>query len=351
MKIDEHSETIDLFSSDFSLASTNKNTATNPISEINLFFDCPQNSIISKSIQNFDNYSVLDNYNIFTYKGIEEEISSSISKYYSENNPYVNGSKNIRQNEEVLPDSYNQKKSDVIFLNKKRKNFNIFAPGENEDESYSRNNFKIFTPGENEDARKLINEVKKSNIKYYYYENNNSKKNILEDRRMSQDYERGKGRKKKNIFIRKDGTDSRLKRVKSGFHKKLFEKTNELFKERYKKEIKRLPQSFISNATKKMNKLMMKKTYKDLLLFDFESKKDVDLRNYESNKEVISYLEKKNFEHCEFVNMTYEQIFNEYLNSKEFENEIDHLIEIEQIEYVKNYIIKAINYISYYTQI
>ena len=49
--------------------------------------------------------------------------------------------------------------------------------------------------------------------------------------------------------------------------------------------------------------------------------------------------------------MTYENIFEEYLNSKEFENDISDLMEIEQKEYVKNYIIKAINYISYYNKL
>ena len=337
MKIDENSESGDLFSLDSIFSSINKNT-TNLNSEINLFVNCPKDSNISESNQNFDDCFLLINCN----KGIEEYISSSINKNYSENNLYVNGSKNIRQNKEVLSDSYNQKKRDVIFLNKKRSNFNIFTPAENEDKS---------------DSRKLINEVKNSKIKYYYYENNKSKKNILDDRK-SQDNESGKRKKKKNIFARKDCTESRMKKVKSHFHKILFKKTNELFKELFEEgvyeeeiEIKKLPQSFISKATKKINKPMMKKTYKDLLSHNFQSKKDVDSKNYKHNKNKISYLKKKNFERCEFLNMTYENIFEEYLNSKEFENDISDLMEIEQKEYVKNYIIKAINYISYYNKL
>ena len=46
--------------------------------------------------------------------------------------------------------------------------------------------------------------------------------------------------------------------------------------------------------------------------------------------------------------MTYIQLFTEYFNSKEFEMEIEKLAKKESKEYIKNYIIKASNFINYF---
>jgi len=47
-------------------------------------------------------------------------------------------------------------------------------------------------------------------------------------------------------------------------------------------------------------------------------------------------------------NMTYSQLYNEYLESVEFEKEIANLTKKETLKYTKNYILKAINFINYF---
>ena len=48
--------------------------------------------------------------------------------------------------------------------------------------------------------------------------------------------------------------------------------------------------------------------------------------------------------------MTYRQLYNEYLDSKEFEMVIDYLRKKkkEDDEYINNYIIKAYNFLNYF---
>ena len=50
--------------------------------------------------------------------------------------------------------------------------------------------------------------------------------------------------------------------------------------------------------------------------------------------------------------MTYIELFNEYLESKEFENEINNLKEKEKekLSYIKNYIIEAYNFIKFFSK-
>jgi len=48
--------------------------------------------------------------------------------------------------------------------------------------------------------------------------------------------------------------------------------------------------------------------------------------------------------------MTFTDLFNEYLKSNEFEEDILKLKEKENNEYINDYIIKAFNFIKYFSQ-
>ena len=47
-------------------------------------------------------------------------------------------------------------------------------------------------------------------------------------------------------------------------------------------------------------------------------------------------------------NMTYSQLYKEYLESVEFEKEIANLTKKETLKYTKNYILKANNFINFF---
>ena len=70
------------------------------------------------------------------------------------------------------------------------------------------------------------------------------------------------------------------------------------------------------------------------------------------NQSVLDYLEKnkKRFKELNYsiFNMTYSQLYNEYLKSVEFEEEIASLTKKETLKYTKNYILKANNLINFF---
>ena len=59
-------------------------------------------------------------------------------------------------------------------------------------------------------------------------------------------------------------------------------------------------------------------------------------------------MKKINFDYIK--EMTYGKIFNEYLESRDFEEDILKLKKIEKPEYIKNYIIKAYTFIEYFSE-
>ena len=81
-----------------------------------------------------------------------------------------------------------------------------------------------------------------------------------------------------------------------------------------------------------------------------------DKKKYLKNIDVLNYLEnnsdirnKVNFDIIK--NMTFSDLYNEYLKSKEFEDDIMKLKseENENEEYIKDYIVKANDYIKYFS--
>ena len=166
-------------------------------------------------------------------------------------------------------------------------------------------------------------------------------------------------KKKKNITKRKQNSDNIRKKIKARFLKSLKNAINEKLKKAGAKLIfTYLPQSFISNLSKKKNKEVLNMTLKEILAKNFcdgDGKgKNADLAKYEHNLFVLQYLqncqeisEKSNFNNIK--NMKYSEIFNEYLKSKEFGLEITTLKqEKENDNYIKDYIIKAINFLNFF---
>ena len=131
---------------------------------------------------------------------------------------------------------------------------------------------------------------------------------------------------------------------------------------------------FICEITKKKNKSILNMTLKEIISTDFfekykkindgdntlnnsmlnKKRKCPDKVKYENNKEVMKYLKnneeiKKSFNFDIIGDMTFSELFYEYLESKEFEKDILALkIEEgkENFEYIKEYIIKAYDFIK-----
>ena len=152
--------------------------------------------------------------------------------------------------------------------------------------------------------------------------------------------------RKKILFLsrkknRKEMIDNILKKIKSRFFKTI---KNQL-KERlikgynYKKKFKFLPQDFIRDVSKKNNKFIWNQTFLEFM-------KDKSKGNL--NNDIIL----KALQEDKIGNMTLEEIFNEYLNSREFVNSIPNEKNEKELnqKYIDDYIFYANNLINYYSQ-
>ena len=128
------------------------------------------------------------------------------------------------------------------------------------------------------------------------------------------------------------------------------------------KFFKLLPQVFISNISKEKNKAYLNLSFKEIFSSKFCEEEKINeselfnLDNYNHNLSVLDYLEKNDIiseqsNYKNFKNMKFYEIFNEYLKSNEFENEIAGLkMQNESDKYIQDYIIKASNLIEFFSK-
>ena len=197
--------------------------------------------------------------------------------------------------------------------------------------------FYIFSPGESDNyIRNLIKLISENNIDI-----NSSKK--------------GAKRKKRKFDL-----DNIRKKIKVRFLKTLKNALNEkLVNAGSKYLFDFCPQNFAADITKKRNRGALNKTFREFFFMDFiEGKNNVNQINSQrcrENKNVIIYLENnktlsEKIGYKFYRNMKYYEIYNEYLNSKEFEEDIIKLKNTESKkaqsdneDYIKQYINLALN--------
>ena len=155
-----------------------------------------------------------------------------------------------------------------------------------------------------------------------------------------------------NERIRKYYSDNIRKKIKARFLKILRNRVNEQLRlAGSKKYFNYLQMEFISNISKTVNKSVLNLTFKELFSKNFcrsENYGLYSLYKYNDNISVIEYLEKekeisKKSKYDIFKNIKYYQIYEEYLRSKEFENDIYLLLKQYNYDYVKKYIKLAFN--------
>ena len=286
----------------------------------------------------------------------------------------INQQKSNSKNTKNLEIDIKENISNEIEINsiaEKKKETNNFITSDldkqNKFRVYSLNDFNIFHPGGNveyyKQFREKYNDEINNSIFPYNKSNNSSRKFKILKEKSKRTRRKAKEKKK-----RKEKPDDIRKKIKSRFLKSIKMRINQMLKIANSKEIfDFLPQSFICNISKQKNKPIINMTFKELLLKNFleEDKKDnktflqkknkTDKKKYDKNVKVLKYLE-KNDEICKksnfnvIGNMTFKDLFKEYLKSEEFEKEIEKLKEEQNNDnYIKDYIIKAFNFINYFS--
>ena len=169
---------------------------------------------------------------------------------------------------------------------------------------------------------------------------------------------------KREKKARKYKPDDIRKKIKVRFHKKIKNIINENLKKAGSiKLFSFLPQLFLGNISKKFNYQYMNKTFEEILSINFSDfqkeypNKECDKKPFDKNKETLQYLEKnQEISKISGVNilkkMKYRDLLRPYFSSIEFEQSIKQLeIELEDNEYIQEYICLAKGYIDYFMDI
>jgi len=161
----------------------------------------------------------------------------------------------------------------------------------------------------------------------------------------------GKNVKRKRGSMR----DNISKKIKVNFFKNIIASLNwKLRKKNINKDFQRLDQNYITDVTKTYNKYLFEKTLKEIIkekpkVKDKENAKKKEDK-WRQNIKLIEELEEsgdEDFKHIFEMNM--EELFNEYLDSKEFEESIYDLRRKKfYFDYIQNYIQIAENLVNYY---
>ena len=257
---------------------------------------------------------------------IIDEQENEINNYTSEDftiNLNINNIHNSQESEQCLETKEGKKK--------------IFQCIYNE----NLNRFKIFHPGNNEEyPRKLINLILEKKMRTTLSQRNKRKK-------------------------RKFNSDNIRKKIKSRFLKSLKNTLNQRLKSAGSKfYFNYLPINFVTNTTKIENRGILNMTLKEVYTKNFSENEnnEINIHKMKDNILAILYLEKDEIisERCHYKyykNMKYAEIYEEYLNSREFEEDIIKLKEeqkeLEEEEskiYIEKYICIALNLNDFFNE-
>ena len=288
----------------------------------------------------------------------DDDKSISINLKNSNKNNYLKALE-IFGNVDINHQAYNEikKEDDMYLINDDKKNKFII--------------FKLFNPkGKSKDLKDIRNYINK----VIFEKNKKKDKNIFNITKKKGEKDQKRKRKHKPDEIRK--------KIKARFLKSLKNRINEELKyANSKKYFDFLPQCFICEITKKKNKEILNMTLREIMTTNFFAKYNKktkikednsqisnnnmlkrkrnydcpppDIVKYNNNIEVIKYLENneviKNQINFDIIgNKTFTELFNEYLESNEFEKDIFGLKyeKKEDYFYIKEYIIKAFDFIK-----
>ena len=154
------------------------------------------------------------------------------------------------------------------------------------------------------------------------------------------------------IKRRRENQDNIRKKLKTAFFNKfLYKKINQILKNKQSKlYFVKFPISFVNDIRKNNNKNIINKTLLEIML-NKELYKEKDLNNYHCNLKVLENKETKEIQELkEILNKKFCELFDEYINSKEFN--IDEIKRLKNNNmdniYIERYIYQSKHFIEYF---
>ena len=181
----------------------------------------------------------------------------------------------------------------------------------------------------------------------------NTEKNSVLVRNEENRLKRKRGKKRRP---RKENQDNIRRKIKRGFfNNSLIKKLNEKLQSiKIIKYFEKFPQHFVNDVNRKRNKDILNLTLREIFekkeLYSLKDK--VCLYNYLHNLKVLESEDiKDNEEFKKIFNKTFRELYEEYINSDEFEkDEINRLKKKNEDEYISKYIYLAKYLLEYFTQ-
>ena len=155
---------------------------------------------------------------------------------------------------------------------------------------------------------------------------------------------------------RKDNQDNIRRKIKRGFfNNALINKLNDKLKSIGSiKYFMKFPQNFVGDGNLKRNKAILNMTLLELFEKNelYTNEKEEGLSKYKHNLKMVQSEEiKENEEFKKILNKTFSELYTEYINSDEFNNEINRLKEKKMgDDYVNRYKYLAKHLIEYFSQ-
>ena len=162
-------------------------------------------------------------------------------------------------------------------------------------------------------------------------------------------------KRRKKRGPRKDNSDNMRVKIKRGFCRYSRKKLNKILKKSgSRKYFDFFPSKFSSEINRKKCKLIVNMTLNEIFLDKnlYKNENEDGLPKYKHNLNVVKSEEVKNNEKLqEILNKTFRQLYEDYINSDDFNvDEINRLKKNNDEDYIEKYKITAKNLISFFSQ-
>ena len=282
----------------------------------------------------------------FEHKSIENKLANT-----TENNLELFF---VRTNNFYSSDNYFSESENTLFNISRNSKLDIFKPvlPLKKEEKTKDDLLKYYFNNKKENKSNIVDYAKKRKIFNVIQIKKFDMFNNKENASLSNENILRKNKVFPTIKRRRENQDNIRKKLKTAFFNKfLYKKINQILKNKQSKlYFVKFPISFVNDIRKNNNKNIINKTLLEIML-NKELYNEKDLNNYHCNLKVLENKQTKEIQELkEILNKKFCELFDEYINSKEFN--IDEIKRLKNNNmdniYIERYIYQSKHFIEYF---